>query len=256
MMAKGDYNWLVGAGLGFVMGGPIGGIVGAILGSQVSKVAERFRGQGGVADSRTGSRDHYTGGLEGDLIVSFLVLSAAITKADEQVLASEVRLLKDYLVRSFGVSRGAVLMKMYKEILDKPMDVDAVCAQIRDEADPAFKRTVLQVLFEIALADSDLARSEMAMLERIARGMGLGEAEYRAMAAQYGAHAPDRDYELLELTNSASEEEIKTKYRELVKKYHPDKVSHLGAEFKELAEKKFKEVSAAYERIKKAKGIA
>jgi DnaJ like chaperone protein len=252
-MAKTDYTWLLGAGLGFALGGPLGGILGAVLGSQVGRLTERF--QGG-APARVRDTGYYTEGVhEGDLIVSFLVLSAAVTKADDKVLASEVRLLKEYLVRSFGMTRAAALMKLYKEILEKPVDLDAVLAQIREEADPGFKRTVFQVLFEIALSDDELAKSEAEMLDRIARGMGIPEAEIRGIESLYNVKAPHRDLDLLELPASATEEEIKSKYRELVKKYHPDKVSHLGVEFKELAERKFKEISAAYERIRKAKGF-
>ena len=116
-MIRGEYNWIIGAGLGFAFGGPIGGIIGAILGSQAGKI---MGGAGGGASRErvgSGAKDHYTGGLEGDLIVSFLVLSAAVTRADEEVRASEVRMLKEYLVRSFGASRAAVLMRMVPVVL-------------------------------------------------------------------------------------------------------------------------------------------
>jgi DnaJ like chaperone protein len=38
-------------------------------------------------------------------------------------------------------------------------------------------------------------------------------------------------------------------------KYHPDKVSHLGAEVQEAAKVKFQELNAAYDAIKNARGI-
>lgn len=254
-MIRGEYNWIIGAGLGFALGGPIGGVIGAILGSQASRIMGQ--GRGAPFRERVGSdhREHYTGGLEGDLIVSFLVLSAAVTRADEQIRSAEVRLLKEYLIRSFGVTRAAALMKMFKEILEKPFDVDEVCAQLLEEAEPAFRRIVMQVLVEIAWSDTELASAEQEILARIARGLGFSETEFRSMNAQSNVAAPHRDYEILELTSGASDEDVRMRYRELVKKYHPDKVSHLGPEFKELAERKFKEVAGAYERIKKAKGF-
>jgi len=36
----------------------------------------------------------------------------------------------------------------------------------------------------------------------------------------------------------------------MAKKYHPDKVASLGDEFKELAERKFKDINEAYEFFK------
>ena len=60
-------------------------------------------------------------------------------------------------------------------------------------------------------------------------------------------------YEVLGLKPQASMNEVKKAYRELSHKYHPDKVSHLGEEFKEMAEKRFKEIQEAYETIKSFK---
>ena len=54
-------------------------------------------------------------------------------------------------------------------------------------------------------------------------------------------------YELLGLDNSASEDEIKKAYKKLAIKYHPDKQVGKSDEEKESNEKKFKEISEAYE---------
>ncbi len=54
-------------------------------------------------------------------------------------------------------------------------------------------------------------------------------------------------YEVLGVTRNASFEEMKVAYRRLASQYHPDKVSHLGEEFRALAEKKFKEIQEAYQ---------
>ncbi|MBW1861634.1 MAG: DUF1232 domain-containing protein [Deltaproteobacteria bacterium] len=43
--------------------------------------------------------------------------------------------------------------------------------------------------------------------------------------------------------------EDKTRYRQLANQYHPDKVMHLGEEFRILAEKRFKDIQKAYQRL-------
>ena len=58
-------------------------------------------------------------------------------------------------------------------------------------------------------------------------------------------------YAILGIDRSASLEEIKQTYRQLANKYHPDKVEHLGDEFKVLAEERFKEIEAAYRELTK-----
>ncbi len=57
-------------------------------------------------------------------------------------------------------------------------------------------------------------------------------------------------YTVLGVGRNASADEIKKAYRRLVNTYHPDKVSHMGEEFQQLAEKKFKEIQEAYLQLK------
>jgi DnaJ like chaperone protein len=58
-------------------------------------------------------------------------------------------------------------------------------------------------------------------------------------------------YATLGLEKGASKEEIKKAYRTLSMQYHPDKVRHLGDEFRAVAENKMKEINAAYDYFKK-----
>lgn len=60
-----------------------------------------------------------------------------------------------------------------------------------------------------------------------------------------------RSYETLGLQRGASPEEITAAYRRLAQMYHPDKVAGLAPEFRELAERRMKEINAAYERLKR-----
>lgn len=54
-------------------------------------------------------------------------------------------------------------------------------------------------------------------------------------------------YEVLGLKQGATQDEIKRAYRELVKKYHPDK--HTNNELKDLAQEKMREINEAYETL-------
>ena len=61
---------------------------------------------------------------------------------------------------------------------------------------------------------------------------------------------PKDSYTVLGLRKGASSKEIKHAYLRLANKYHPDKVLHLGEEFKNLAEIRFKEIQGAYQELK------
>ncbi len=56
-------------------------------------------------------------------------------------------------------------------------------------------------------------------------------------------------YEVLGVSEQASDEEVKKAYRELAKKYHPDK--YANTDLAELAGEKMKEINAAYEEIER-----
>ena len=56
---------------------------------------------------------------------------------------------------------------------------------------------------------------------------------------------------ILKLNGGESIKEVEISYRSLVKKYHPDKVQHLGEEHQKGAEEKFRKVQEAYEQLQK-----
>jgi DnaJ domain/Chloroplast envelope transporter len=57
-------------------------------------------------------------------------------------------------------------------------------------------------------------------------------------------------HEILGIGASASREEIRIAYRKMASLYHPDKVAHLAPEFREMADRKMKEINTAYGALK------
>lgn len=66
-------------------------------------------------------------------------------------------------------------------------------------------------------------------------------------AEQQGETASADPYTTLGIARGASRDEIRSAYRRLVAQYHPDKVSHLGKEFQEIAHQKLIAIQQAYE---------
>jgi DnaJ like chaperone protein len=87
---------------------------------------------------------------------------------------------------------------------------------------------------------------------RTARTGAPGEGGARSSTAESHDRTGKKDpYETLGVTGGDSPEEITRAYRRLAAQYHPDKVQHLGEEFRQLAEKRFKEIQEAYDAVKK-----
>ena len=72
-----------------------------------------------------------------------------------------------------------------------------------------------------------------------------------------GRYTPIEDHyrHVLGVSGSAGEEEIRAAYRTQLAKYHPDKVTHLGDEFYDLASRRTKEIIEAYEFFKRQYGF-
>ena len=62
-------------------------------------------------------------------------------------------------------------------------------------------------------------------------------------------------YKVLGISKDATDDEVKAAYRKMALKHHPDRVATLGDDVKKAAEKKFKEINEAKERIYKARGM-
>ena len=58
-------------------------------------------------------------------------------------------------------------------------------------------------------------------------------------------------WDVLGVSIGASEEEITAAYRRMAQMYHPDKVATLGPELKEFADRRMKEINAAYDALKR-----
>jgi len=236
----GNYAKWVGGGLGWAFGGPIGGILGYVLGSM-------FQGQQAM-----GGRSFRPGmpTTTGDFNVSLLVLTAAIMKADGTVKRSELEYVKKFYIANFGVEGAKHYIKLLGDILKKDFDVQEVSRQIGRFMDYSARLQLMHYLFGIALADGNIDDSEVEMIERIAMSMGLGATDFQSIKAMF-VKDTESAYKILGITANATDEEVKTAYREMAKKYHPDKVSHLGEDVKKAAEEKFMKVNEAYETIKK-----
>lgn len=80
-----------------------------------------------------------------------------------------------------------------------------------------------------------------------------GFSEKRASGSGYRPGAEKRlkdPWNILGIGRNASLDEIKSAYRKLALKYHPDRIAHMGEDFRVLAEERFKEIQKAYQELK------
>jgi len=221
---KKSYAKWIGGGLGWAFGGPIGGILGFIFGS--------------MFDGMNSGQYEYGQTQTGDFNISLLVLTAAVMKADGKVKKSELDYVKRYYITNFGKEQGGQYIKLLGQIIKQDIDVREVSSQIGRYMDYSSKLLLLQYLFGIALADGEHDPSEVNLIQLISGYIGVTPHDFESIKAMFIKDTGSA-YKILEVSPSATDEEIKQAYRELAKKYHPDKVNHLGEEMRKAAEEKF-----------------
>jgi len=123
--------------------------------------------------------------------------------------------------------------------------VGAVIGVIADGTKSLIRRARKKA--ERASAEQEKSRKDKADKERAERE----QAE--------GAKASERKkrtrpwYEVLGVAEDASADVVTRAYRALIAQYHPDKVSGLGEEFQQIAEKRSREINNAYAAFKAAR---
>jgi DnaJ like chaperone protein len=236
-------KWL-GGGLGFALGGPIGGMLGFLVGTAIDETTSH-NPMYSDAPSRA---------AQGDFGMSLLVLIAAVMKADGKVLKSELDYVKQFFVNQFGTESAKQALLVLKDILKKEIPVREVSQQIRSNMDYSSRLQLMHLLFNLSIADSAISKEELEVLEKIAVNMGVAERDYLSIKNMFIPET-DSSYKILEIERSATDEEVKKAFRRMAMKYHPDRVSHLGEEFKKTADEKIKSVNEAYDKIKKERNL-
>jgi len=244
-----SFSKWIGAAIGWSLGGPIGAILGMALGSVVDGFSN---GSIKVDTQNPYARRRQT--KSGDFEVSLLILSSIVIKADGKQDQRELDFVRQQFVGMYGKERANHAFKLFKGINKQDIPTRQVCLQIRQMMDHPSRLQLLHFLFGIAKADGIVLESEVSSIQTIANYLGISHADFESIKAMF-YNSSDNAYKILEISKEATVTEIKAAYRKMAKKYHPDKVVHLGKEHQKGAEEKFRQVQAAYEQLQKERGF-
>ncbi len=255
---------IIGGGLGMLVGGPIGAIIGGALGSNIGiktgKVHPGARGQ--YYGQSAGSTGYSPLQDQQTFMLAMISLAAKVAKADGQVTSDEVRAFDHFLRDNLHMDQQErqVAARIFNEARDSTIPAEEFARQIRQLMGHRQDRLrdLISLLMMIAMADGHFHPAEETMIRSIAASMGLRDSDYEASAAMFNpGHNLDASYSVLGVTESSTDHEVKKAYRNLAREYHPDVLASKGMsnEFTTFAEDKMKSINAAYEEVKKARGM-
>lgn len=206
-------------------------------------------------NSQRSSGGYSTTEQRNSFMLSLLVLSSAVIRADGKFLQSELEYVRAFVRRNFGFVAEDEAMRILNELNAKQINIYEVGGQISQNMNYSQRLQLFHYLADLANADGEVCTQERNILQSIAAAIGITSSDAESILAMF-SKAEESAYTILEIEPTATDDEVKKAYRRLAMKYHPDKVSQLGPDVQEAAKVKFQAIQSAYEKIKKERGLA
>lgn len=231
-----DYAKWVGGGLGWMYGGPIGAFIGYQLGKHIGK--------------KTQSK-------ETSFEISLLILAAMVVKVDGKIKKEELDCVRAFFIRSFGQFKSDQYFKIFNKVKHKDFpSVRSVCLQINKHVNHKTRLQILHFLFSIANSDRHVDPKEIEIIKKISKYFWISQYDFSSIEAMFSQNKNiDNAYDILGISKSVKDEEVKKAYRKMIKKYHPDKLKDVSDDIIKMAKQKFQSVKDAYEYIRKQRGF-
>ena len=197
--------------------------------------------------------------------LNLLSLCSLVIKANGRVTQDELDFVRLQFVRLYGKERANAVFRSFNELIKgRQIEAPRVAMYVRARTTYETRLQILYFLFGIAQADGVVSQDEVQQIEQIAYYFQIEKSDFisiKAMFANtYGSNSytqtPNENaYAILGISPQATDAEVKQAYRNMAKKYHPDRVITEDEAIKKGAEEKFKQVQQAYEQIARQRGM-
>jgi len=242
--------------LGAVVGFSIRGLFGAVLGFLAGSFLDNLMG-GKSQNPRSVFEDLTRQNVSpADFELNLLSLCSIVIKADGQVSQRELDYVRQYFLSTYGKEKANTIFRTFNDVIKKrEVSAQRICQYLNQRTRYEVRLQLVHFLFGIAQADGQVSKAEVDKLNELAGYLRIGRIDFESIMAMFIKSA-DNAYKILEIQKSASDDEVKKAYRNMAKKYHPDKVITDNEAIKKGAEEKFKEVQKAYEVIQQERGMS
>jgi DnaJ like chaperone protein len=201
-----------------------------------------------------------TPSYSGEFLEALCGMMAKLTKSDGSVSNEEIQMMERFFDEALQLDSGArrFAIDSFREAKDSTVAFGAYARKFAflTTHNPEIRPQVLQLLMTLAAADRAITSQEDALLKEAASIFAVQPKQYADLRKNYGSPM-EHYYAVLGVPNTATNEEIKDRYRQLAREYHPDTVNGKGMpkDFVEYATKRFQEIQEAYSKIRDERGF-
>lgn len=221
--------------LGLMFGGPLGAIAGVFIGHQIDGSNQKSVALNDAAIFQ----------------INLISILAHVAKIDGHVDKRELTTIFAFFKSiGFDDSQMEVFTRTLKFALTQDLNLQTICRNFKKASNYEACLILLRVVYLVVMADGKFHPKEKIAIEQIVQYLDVTANDYQLLQAEF-LRTDDRYYEMLGLSRGVGMDDVRKAYRKLALSYHPDRVSHLGPEYTEVAEEKFKMINDAYEKVTK-----
>lgn len=197
--------------------------------------------------------------------IDLFSMLSILCKSDGYVSSEEITVIEDFMINILTLSsndrKRAINIFNNAKNNSTPFEVFAKRFYEINKFNEGILKGVFELLLAVSYADNNLSSEEVILLSEVISIFKLEESAYTDF--NYGDNGENQNdfYDNIDIEQNYKDilgvndcidfTCIKLRYRELVKQYHPDKVSHLGQKIKDIAAKEMLKINEAYEYFKK-----
>ena len=223
---------------------------GALLGFFIGGIVERF-----FYSSGSWSQQRVQTNRPAAFQLNLLALAATVIKADGAVMKQELQFVRNFFITNYGPQNANSIFERFNaEVKKEKQNIPELTRRYNQRTLYETRLQILHFLFGVANADGSISQPELSKVEQIAAALGIRPHDLESIKAMF-IKATDSAYKILDIPQTATNEEVKKAYRAMAKKYHPDKLQSKDPALVKGAQEKFQKVQEAYEAIQKERGI-
>jgi len=185
------------------------------------------------------------------LFMSLLVqIAIHMVRHDQKIDPQEIEAIKGFFKIRLRFPEEAIVDALIQDALQHPQSLEVLCHTFKNKFPYEYRLLLLELLFLIASSDYVVTESEKALLNQIAEWLHVNPADFQRFYSPPSSNPEEDYYEVLGVKKGCGLDELKKAYKQACKKFHPDKVQHLGEELRRVSEEKIKKINQAYEFLK------
>jgi DnaJ like chaperone protein len=259
----------LGALIGVFAAGPVGALFGTFIGHLFDVQAESTLDDGDGEAHATAS----AGAVQEAFFRATFQVMGHLAKADGRVSEDEIRAARAMMSEfRLGEREVQLAIELFTQGKRRDLPLEELLRELRRVCRnrPDLCRMFVQIQLQTALWGGSLNTAGREILARVCASIGVSAYEVVQMEAllrmQQAARRPEarptvdrvaEAYQVLGVVRTASDGEVTKAYRRLMNQNHPDKLVAKGLpeSMMKVAEEKTRQIRAAYEVLREARGM-